>query len=318
VTPAVSVIVCTRNRADHLRLAVASLVEQTLPVDAYEVVVVDNGSTDGTAETLRSLVRRIPNLRILTETTLGLSQARNTGAKAARGDIVVFVDDDAVADPELLEAHRRRFELDDPPVATGGRIRLRWPDARPAWLPAGADSLYSGLDLGDEARPMEYPVYPYGANMAIARDVLLALGGFSLVLGRHGRNLLSGEERDLFRRLASGHGRVDYVPDARVEHHVLADRAGLGWYFRRAYAQGRSDAITEVMERGGRSRVQRTTRSGQHVRGAVSCAWRGAAAYVRGDTPAAAGQTARGLRRLGAAVQGWRDLTAHSMTSSGE
>ncbi|MEE8471432.1 MAG: glycosyltransferase family A protein [Dehalococcoidia bacterium] len=94
----VSAIICTHNRSDYLRQAIQSLADQTLPTEQYEVIVVDNGSTDNTRAVVEGF-DHIANLRYVYEPILGLSQARNTGWQNARGEYIAFMDDDAIGYP---------------------------------------------------------------------------------------------------------------------------------------------------------------------------------------------------------------------------
>lgn len=303
--PEISVVLCTVDRPEYLRLAVASLGNQTIPDTRFEVIVVDNGTGDTTRSTLGDAAMDMPNLRTVHEPVAGLSQARNRGTREAAGDIVLFMDDDAVAEPQLLEAHLRRLADPDGPVATGGRIYLRWPGPCPSWVPASQESYYSGLDLGDTTRAMPFPEYPYGANMAIRRDLLLELGGFSVELGRRGRNLISGEEKDLFLRVSKAGGRVAYVPDAIVHHHVLPERVSRRWLLRRSWAQGRSDITMSLVADGPMPARRLLARAGLHAwrAGTHAGALVGATAARREDSQRTR-CASQSLRWLGAAYQG--------------
>src|SRR5579864_2159978 len=98
----ISVVVPTYNRARSVMRTIVSLTEQTLP--PMEIVVIDNGSTDDTGDVVRDLARGVRRLRHIVEPRLGVSRARNRGAGEASGELVAFLDDDAVAAPEWLEA----------------------------------------------------------------------------------------------------------------------------------------------------------------------------------------------------------------------
>ena len=123
--------ICTHNRAGVLPTVVRSVVHQ-----ADEVLVVDNASTDDTAVAVQELITNYPNVRYVTEPTVGLSHARNRALAEAEHEIVVFVDDDAVAEDGFVAAHVAAYE-DFRVGATGGRIDLAWPKGRrPRWLAA--------------------------------------------------------------------------------------------------------------------------------------------------------------------------------------
>ncbi len=248
-----SVVVCTRNRAGRLGECLAHLSDQVMtgPDGTVEVVVVDNGSTDGTAGLAAAWCADDPGgRRLVTEPVAGLSRARNRGIAVARGDVVLFLDDDAVAPRGWVAAHLAAYARDPLVVAVGGPVALRWPEGRPRWLAPRLDHWFSALDHGEEARPFPPPHGPYGTNMSVRRDALdaaarAAPGGaaFDHRLGRRGRSLVSGEEGDLFERLWADGGAIAYEPAALVLHAVTPDRLRRRWVLRRGWAQGRSNAL---------------------------------------------------------------------------
>lgn len=305
VSVEISVVICTLDRADLVRAAVTSLARQDTAAGTFEVLVVDNSPDASAIAALEDLASTVESLRFVHEPTTGLSHARNRGAREAAGEVVLFMDDDALAEPQLLGAHLAAFRADPAVVATGGRIHLRWPVAEPPWLPAALRPYYSGLDLGDAPRRLALPEYPYGANMAIRRDLLDRVGGFSIDLGRQGRSLLSGEEKDLFRRIGALGGEVWYAPDAVVHHCVLPDRISRRWLLRRSYAQGRSDiamgAIAGVRPARGRLAARTALHAARAGRHGVAVP----VALLRRDGRRRAVQRAsQSMRWLGAAREG--------------
>lgn len=310
-------MICTFNRVDHLRLALESLRSQTLSRDEFEIIVVDNASTDATHETVNQLKGSITNLRYVHEESLGLSYARNRATMEARGEIVVFLDDDAVAEPACIQAHLQAFTQEPLTVATAGRIYLRWPGVRPAWVPSSQESYYSGLDLGDEPQVLNFPQYPYGANMAIAKSTLSDIGGFSVSLGRSGTNLISGEEKDLFLRISQLGGMVRYVPDAVVHHHVLIERTERKWLLRRSLAQGRSDIVMDAIARGRPSFGRLAARTMLHwVRSIRRLFAFGKALVLRRNEAELMACASVTLRWIGAAWEGTRMLARIRDTQS--
>ena len=247
--PTASVVIPTRNRCATL----ATLLERVAPqaeAAAAEVVVVDNGSTDGTPETLRQL-EADGKLRIVFEPIPGATRARNAGARAARGEVVAFVDDDALPSEGWLTALLAPFE--NPRVAAaGGRVRLRFAGALPAWWDAALATYLAAYDLGPEPADLgARPWYdsPRGLNLAVRRDALLAVGGFNLRLGPRAGRPSVGEESDLcFRLLAHGH-EIRYVPGAVVEHLVDPARLHPRWFFQRAFWTGWSEAMNGLAHR---------------------------------------------------------------------
>jgi glycosyltransferase involved in cell wall biosynthesis len=243
--PLASVIVCTHNRAAQLGRCLDSLasgVEDDEIQELLEIVLVDNASTDTTEDLLDRMSSHAPWLRYEHEPRLGLSHARNRGIEVAKGEILAFVDDDAIADPGWLRGIVDCYSR-WPVSAVGGRVALDWPDGRPRWLVPKLEPLFSGYDLGDVSRIMEANELPFGANMSVHREVAIEAGGFDPDLGRSGpRSLLSNEEVEFFMRVRRRGASIAYAPKARVTHLMTPERASRLWLLRRAYAQGRSNA----------------------------------------------------------------------------
>jgi glycosyltransferase involved in cell wall biosynthesis len=244
--PRISAVICTHNRANYLEKALASLAAQSLPPDEFEVLVVDNASTDATAEVARRFSDRLPNLRYLREDRLGLSWARNAGAAAGRTPYLAYLDDDARAAPDWLDRLLQTFERVDPtPACIGGRVWLDWDGAVPAWLPPRYYSVYTHVDHGDEDRPLGDREYLVGANLAFRRDVLLALGGFDTNLGRKGSMLLSGEESEVVGKLRARRLPVYYAASAAVWHAVPPARRRRRWLWLRMFWDGASQPLID-------------------------------------------------------------------------
>ncbi len=240
----VTVAVCTRNRAATLDGCLASVATQTLDPGMVEILVVDNGSTDGTAAVVGDWMARIPTVRAVHEDTIGLSVARNAALATARAPIVAFLDDDARATPHwlarLVDAYRGETV-----VAAGGRVDLDWRSRRPRWMGPELESWYSALDLGPEPRALGEGEYLVGCNLSVRRDEARAVGGFDPDLGRHGDRLRSGEDWQVLDVLRTAGGTVRYVPDAVVHHSVAGERTRIRWLLRRAYEQGRTNAVLD-------------------------------------------------------------------------
>ena len=239
-----SVIVATRNRAGLLDGCLSHLAVQDLDRRRYEVIVVDNGSHDATPTVVERWKLRSSVFRSVHEPNVGLSNARNAGIAAAKGEIVAFVDDDAGPYPDWSSAVLRSYQSEPDVAAVGGPVELVFETGRPAWLTPALETWFSGVDLGEARLVQPGPVLA-GSNMSIRADWLAALGGFSPRLGRTANSLLSNDETDLLERLADGGGLVVYEPTARVRHFVQPDRLSLRWLLARTLAQGRSDVIQD-------------------------------------------------------------------------
>jgi glycosyltransferase involved in cell wall biosynthesis len=278
--PAITALICTHNRAARVATAIDSLLAQDLPPDQFEIVVVDNGSTDDTG---RRVMQYGNPVRLVAEPRVGLSHARNAGWRAARGAFIAMLDDDAVADRDWLRVLVQAFTTISPrPACVGGRIRPIWETPRPGWL---SDKLLQNLTVLDWGATAHAVVdlrreWLAGANFAVRRDVLERLGGFSDRLGRIGGDLLSGEEILLQRRLLAGGATCWYEPGAQVGHVIPADRLSSRWFRRRAFAQGLSDARIWHLERTeGASRLREMS---EHLRPLLRAGF-GLAGLVRTD-----------------------------------
>jgi len=241
----ISAIVCTLSRASYLAKAVESLVNQTYPKEHYEIIVVDNGSTDNTREVVEQF-SQFARIRYIYEPVKGLSRARNTGWQAASGKYVAYLDDDAIACPHWLEKMMEAFETAEPrPASTGGKAVPLWESERPAWLEDRMLGAYAIVDWGDRARFLKpsSPEHHVGCNVAYNREVLEGCGGFNVNLGRKGRNLLSNDE-NLIRQYMDSHGLgIYYDPEILVDHLVPKERLTRRFMLRRYFWQGISDVV---------------------------------------------------------------------------
>ena len=240
-----SVIVCTRNRASLLDRCLAGITAQGVDPDRHEVLVVDDGSGPATGAVARRWAARTPGLRYWRQPFAGLSHARNAGIRLARGDVLAYLDDDAIAQPGWLAALEEAYLAWPGVAAVAGPVALSWPHGRPGWLEPALESWYSRVDLGPGPRLLGPDEKPFGANLSVHRTVAAALGGFDPKLGRRGGSLRSNEDVHFVERLRRGGGSVLYQPGAMVVHPVSGSRLTRRWLLRRSYAQGRSDAILD-------------------------------------------------------------------------
>lgn len=238
----VSAVVCTHNRLEHLRRAIESLTAQSLDPAQFEILLVDNASSDGTAAWAASFGQAVKNLIYSYEPRLGLNNARNTGWRQARANIVAFLDDDAVADVHWLKNIVEKFsQLDDRAAAIGGKVDPLWEAPPPPWLEPRFWPPLCVLDLSDNDMRMERNHYFVGANMAIRTEALAKVGGFHPLLDRQGKNLLSNGELHLKRLLEAAGYHSYFCPEIKVQHLVPKDRMTEAWFRKRYFWQGISD-----------------------------------------------------------------------------
>jgi glycosyltransferase involved in cell wall biosynthesis len=235
--PLVSVVVPTFNRVNSLRPLMDGLARQTYPRACFEVVVVDDGSTDGTQAYLRGLQPEFA-LRVLEQANAGPSEARNRGVASAQGSIIVFLDDDVVPAPELIAQHVETRQ-GDPDTAVIGPMNPPAGAARPAWIRWTETSLqrqYQALVTG------EMPCTPhqfYTANASVPRASFMDLGGFDT---RFKRN----EDVELAFRLEQRGVRFRFNPAAEIVHYPTHS---FEKWRDATYQYGRYDVITEREKR---------------------------------------------------------------------
>jgi glucosyl-dolichyl phosphate glucuronosyltransferase len=239
--PRISVVIGTLNRGEALGVSLDSLAAQDLPRDRFEVIVVDNGCTDGTEALVRAKMAQMPNLRLVKEPKLGLSNARNKGIAESRYELVAFFDDDATAEKNWLTLLTNVFAEDPAAGAAGGPIYVGWPTTRPVWMPKSCEGYFGHCYYGEERTLLEFPKYPYGSNMVIRKEHLLAINGFNDKVGPKGGNMMSAGEQDLFSRLARIPVKVVYEPKAPVMHWVQPERVTRQWTLQRSIKHGLSN-----------------------------------------------------------------------------
>ena len=246
----VSAVVCTHNRVTVLRRALASLAAQTLPADRYEIVVVDNASTDATRDLVTRELAGLAQLRYVFEPQLGVSRARNAGWRTARAPLVAYLDDDAVAAPDWLARAVSGFaELEPAPGCLGGPVLPIWEAPRPAWLPDALLAYLTVLELDQGPGPMPRGRFLYGTNSVFPRDRLAEIGGYPAGLGPIGSWHRSGEDTFVQKLLRERGFQLWYDPALRVQHRVPAERLSRRWVLRRLYLEGLSRARQQLLAR---------------------------------------------------------------------
>ena len=202
-----SLIIPTHNRAEQLVAALRSVVRQTLDPAVWECVVVDNASTDDTAACFAAFAAEHPGfgLRMVHEPEAGVSHARNRGLREARAELTAWIDDDERINEGFLAAYLAFFDEHPEATVAGGRIIAEYVTGRPRWMSKFTEMpVANPMDFGPAVRTFPLGRVPGGGNMALRRSVALAYGGFDATLGRVGRELIGGEENDLFERLLRG------------------------------------------------------------------------------------------------------------------
>jgi glycosyltransferase involved in cell wall biosynthesis len=241
----ISIIVCTYNRSDYIVKALSSLARQTFPMNQYEIILVNNNSTDNTHVLCNDFLLENPHLNChyFVEKQQGLSYARNRGITESSGDILVFMDDDAQANENYLQEINHFFETTPNAESCGGRIYPEYESKRPDWMSRFLLPLTSTIDMGNKIKQFKGAKYPVGANMAFKKDVFQKYGMFNTDLGRKGDNLDGSEEKDIFLKIKKAQKPIYYLPFAIVTHQVPDKRLTFDFFKRQAFGVGKSEKV---------------------------------------------------------------------------
>lgn len=218
--PAVSVVITTFNRAHILPKALDALLAQVVN-GAYEVIVVDNNSTDHTKEVISSRLSQSAHLRYVFEQKQGIPYARNTGIREARGPILAFTDDDVEVNLDWVETIKRVFDENPDVDMIGGRVRPKWPSGElPSWFTKRQLGPFALGERGDaRIRVDAANAAPclVGANFAFRRSVVDRVGPFDT-------EYIRSQDRELQLRLWRAGGKGMYVPEMAIAVEVPPER----------------------------------------------------------------------------------------------
>jgi GT2 family glycosyltransferase len=239
----ITVIVCTFNRSGLLETALESIAASEIPADvAWEILVADNNSTDGTRAVAEDFIRRYPGrFRYVFEPRPGKSNALNAAIAGARGDVLAFADDDVTVPPQWLCSLTAPL-VSGTWVGSGGRVLPQWKSAVPDWLDPESwmvDGPLVQFDRGLRAgRLNETPV---GTNMAFRKSLFERYGGFRVDLGPCPGSEIRNEDSEFARRLLRAGERLYYAPSAIVYHPIPEDRLTTDYFLAWWFGKGRSE-----------------------------------------------------------------------------
>lgn len=240
--PRFSVIVPTIRRPQLVLKCVDALLRGEL--QDHEIIVVDQSEDELTRRALEPRVASDLRVRYFHSDVSGAARARNLGASHAAGQLLAFVDDDAIPEPGWLAAYDRAFrELEPAPGMVGGRITPLWEGTCPPWFPRELSHMIGAYDLGDAVREFPPGDFPMSGNFALPRELMERLGGFDTRLGfdvNRENPLLGGEDSHLGLKVLNAGRKVYYHPDAAVRHLVVAAKMTPRYLLRRRYWEGRT------------------------------------------------------------------------------
>ena len=202
--PLITVAICSYNRCGYLFDTLTDINQFKATRDDAEVVVINNNSTDGTADMLERFDWTSPvALKTFNESKQGLSYARNRAIEEANGQFILFLDDDVYAEPELIRHWVANLEAHPDLTGAGGRIVVHFDGEEPNWFPPILHSILGHHFPYGNAQQYSGRAYPTGAHMLIKKDWFQKRGAFNPLLGRNGKVLGGGEEKDIFTKMKS-------------------------------------------------------------------------------------------------------------------
>lgn len=239
-----SVIVPTFNRVQYLEKVLIGLHNQSLDKRLYEIIIVDNCSTDNTKQLVFQYCNLLNNLNYVYEPKQGLNEARNTGLVHAKGIYIAYLDDDAVPHLQWAKKIVEAFEtiLPQPGVVGGPTIPI-WHGEKPAWLIPKLTGAISMIEYGNTRRFLSGREFLVGANMAFLKNALEQIGGFINGLDRVKNKLISGGDTAAIEKIKKLNYGVFYDFEIAVDHHVQTERLTHKWFIKRYYWAGYSEAL---------------------------------------------------------------------------
>lgn len=241
-----SFITCTYNREKYLGQTLKSVCEQTFPVGKYEILVIDNNSTDNTADVCKEYQERYPDRQFFyfKETNQGFSFALNRGIREAKGEYIVFVDDDETIQPVHLERLDIHLKENTQAELIASPVIPVYESGEPAWMSHFTQRLIGGyFNQGDKVKVLDANHYPGTGHTIIKRELYEKYGYYNTELGRKGTSLIGAEDKDMFNRLKNNGISAYYFPDIPIYHHIPPAKTTDDFFNRLTYSIGKSERI---------------------------------------------------------------------------
>jgi glucosyl-dolichyl phosphate glucuronosyltransferase len=247
----ITVVVPSYNGENYIAKCLESLISQTHSTHDYEVIIINNNSTDNTVEIVEKFIKNYPHMKLINEPHQGISFVRNRGYIEAQGDYVAYIDDDCVADINWIKIiHQSIYDVTPQPLVIGGKILPYYNTIPPKWFSNELETFTRGSlkkflsDNGKEGF--------WGANMIIKKSILIEYNGFKTEYGMNGKVLNLGEEPELFLRIFKDKPLFWYDPEIIVHHYIKDNFMNLSYRFKRAWSTGR---LTYKLYRNNRSKL---------------------------------------------------------------
>lgn len=244
----ISVIICTYNREKFIKKALASVAAQTLPATEFEIIIIDNNSTDTTPVICMEFIKDHPafNIKYYKEENRGLSFARNSGFQQSRSPVVTYIDDDAEAIPSFLESILTFMEQHKEAVGIGGRVIPKYSESpEPIWMSNYLNGFVGKVDYGNI--PLIYDSkmkYPVGCNMTYTNAILKEVHGFNNKL------TFRSDDKYIYHQISKISDKIYYLPSAKVYHNIDAERLQYASFKKLFLKTGNEEKIRTKTEEG--------------------------------------------------------------------
>lgn len=245
--PRITVAICTYNRSDYLRDTLQGLLAQSADYGQFEILVVNNNSSDHTKQVCDEFWKKSGRLNFtyLEEKRQGLSYARNLAARECAAPLIIYIDDDVFLPDNFVETALNYSKKYSAPFCAGGRIDVAFEgeSQQPGWIPNELMPMF-GLHIPGK-NEQEYPVnnFPRGGNMVIHQSVFEKAGYFKTDLGRTGTQLLGGEEKEFFDSVRRKSIPLYYWPKLNLTHRIGSNRLEKEYLKKQSVGIGHSEWI---------------------------------------------------------------------------
>lgn len=219
--PVISIVICTYNRCSYLPQALKSIAGQAIQKQLFELIVVDNASTDETAALVLEFISKNPvlNARYVFESKKGLSAARNRGWREAASDVVAYVDDDVILFENYVSELHHFFLENMHAQGAGGRVIPKYEDKEPKWMSKYLKGFVGEVFYGNEIKKFDATMkYPAGANMIYRKSILEKAGGFNDELK------FRSDDKYIFHKISELTDDIYYLPGVALFHYIDAAR----------------------------------------------------------------------------------------------
>ncbi|MES2701481.1 MAG: glycosyltransferase [Bacteroidota bacterium] len=247
-TPLISLVICTYNREKFLPQALESIRQQQFPASDFELVIIDNNSTDNTAAISKKFIADNPNLtvRYFFETNKGLSFARNRGLKEAAAPVLSYIDDDVILSPAYLQEMAGFFSQHPNACGAGGKVIPKYESGQePPWMSKYLAGFVGKVDYGTAIKQYDQTMkYPAGCNMTYTKDILTKAGGFNNDL------TFRSDDKYIFFKVKEQSAEIYYLPGAYLHHYIDAHRVTFDNFRKLFLKTGNEEKIRVRQEKG--------------------------------------------------------------------